>query len=546
MTVSAAGRGAAAAARRRTNSPRTRSGKVAGWSRTGPVHILLRTAGQARSRAFRRAVLVSSAPMAADEGRDEVASHASSACAVSETLARLAAAYPDAGCSLEHSVAARAPRLHHPLGPVHRRARQQGDARSSSRASRTPPPSRAPRGSAREAHPVDRLLQREGEARSAAPRRRSSRSTAARSPGRWTSSTRCPASAARPRTSSSGTSSARRTASSSTRTSAASPAGSAGRATTDPEKVERDLNERIPRERWVWISHALILHGRRVCASRKPRCGDCSLADLCPKRGVARVNPGPARLPRSDLRLDVLRKVGGADPPPDPRQDRPPARAGLQAEARRPLLGGRGRLPRRAAPDRARRRRARRRCSTRTDARTEVVGIDEAQFFDAGIVEVATRLADLGKRVIVAGLDQDYLGKPFDPMPALMAEAEEVTKTRAICVRCGAPASRTQRLVESTRARRRRRRRPLRSPLPAVLRGRSRLGRGEPSVRLRRRPAGGLRVADPSRLGDFLSAFVNCPVRFAVQIPRTPHSRGPNTGLHETLCSRITGYFAIV
>ena len=86
----------------------------------------------------------------------------------------------------------------------------------------------------------------------------------------------------------------------------------------------------------------------------------------------------------------------------------------------------------------------------RTDARTEVVGIDEAQFFDAGIVEVARRLADLGKRVIVAGLDQDYLGKPFDPMPALMAEAEEVTKTRAICVRCGAPASRTQRLVEST------------------------------------------------------------------------------------------------
>ncbi len=85
-----------------------------------------------------------------------------------------------------------------------------------------------------------------------------------------------------------------------------------------------------------------------------------------------------------------------------------------------------------------------------TDARTEVVGIDEAQFFDAGIVEVVTRLADLGKRVIVAGLDQDYLGKPFDPMPALMAEAEDVMKTRAICVRCGSPASRTQRLVEST------------------------------------------------------------------------------------------------
>ncbi len=84
-----------------------------------------------------------------------------------------------------------------------------------------------------------------------------------------------------------------------------------------------------------------------------------------------------------------------------------------------------------------------------TDDRAEVIGIDEAQFFDPGIVDVVNRLADLGKRVIVAGLDQDYLGRPFDPMPALMAAAEEVTKTRAICVRCGAPASRTQRLVAS-------------------------------------------------------------------------------------------------
>ncbi len=84
-----------------------------------------------------------------------------------------------------------------------------------------------------------------------------------------------------------------------------------------------------------------------------------------------------------------------------------------------------------------------------TDARSDVVGIDEAQFFDAGVVEVVDRLANLGKRVIVAGLDQDYLGRPFDPMPALMAAAEEVMKTRAICVRCGSPASRTQRLVAS-------------------------------------------------------------------------------------------------
>ncbi len=85
----------------------------------------------------------------------------------------------------------------------------------------------------------------------------------------------------------------------------------------------------------------------------------------------------------------------------------------------------------------------------KTHDRTEVIGIDEAQFFDLSIVEIVNRLADLGKRVVLAGLDQDYRGVPFDPMPALMAIAEEVVKMRAICVRCGAPASRTQRLIQS-------------------------------------------------------------------------------------------------
>jgi thymidine kinase len=81
---------------------------------------------------------------------------------------------------------------------------------------------------------------------------------------------------------------------------------------------------------------------------------------------------------------------------------------------------------------------------------TEVVGIDEAQFFDQSLVEVATRLADRGVRVIVAGLDQDYMGRPFEPMPQLMAVAEYVTKTLAICMICGAPANRSQRLVAKT------------------------------------------------------------------------------------------------
>jgi thymidine kinase len=78
---------------------------------------------------------------------------------------------------------------------------------------------------------------------------------------------------------------------------------------------------------------------------------------------------------------------------------------------------------------------------------TEVVGIDEGQFFDASLVDVVNELANHGRRVIVAGLDQDYLGRPFDPMPQLMAVAEYVDKTLAICMRCGAPANRSQRLV---------------------------------------------------------------------------------------------------
>ena len=84
------------------------------------------------------------------------------------------------------------------------------------------------------------------------------------------------------------------------------------------------------------------------------------------------------------------------------------------------------------------------------DGRTQVIGIDEGQFFDMDLVDVCNKLADAGKRVIVAGLDQDYRGKPFDPMPQLLAIAEYITKTLAICVRCGAPANRTQRLVDNT------------------------------------------------------------------------------------------------
>jgi thymidine kinase len=78
---------------------------------------------------------------------------------------------------------------------------------------------------------------------------------------------------------------------------------------------------------------------------------------------------------------------------------------------------------------------------------TQVVAIDEAQFFHRGIVEVCEQLATRGLRVIAAGLDQDYLGRPFPPMPELMAIAEEVTKVHAVCTVCGGPASRSQRLI---------------------------------------------------------------------------------------------------
>ena len=80
----------------------------------------------------------------------------------------------------------------------------------------------------------------------------------------------------------------------------------------------------------------------------------------------------------------------------------------------------------------------------------QVVGIDEGQFFDMGLVDVAEELANRGKRVIIAGLDQDYRGKPFEPIPQLLAVAEYITKTLAICVVCGNPADRTQRTTEAS------------------------------------------------------------------------------------------------
>jgi thymidine kinase len=93
------------------------------------------------------------------------------------------------------------------------------------------------------------------------------------------------------------------------------------------------------------------------------------------------------------------------------------------------VVGGAREIPKLVAPD------------------TTVVVIDEGQFFDWTIADVCDLLADNGRRVIIAGLDMDFRGEPFGPMPLLMAQAERVDKLQAICVVCGAPASRTQRLI---------------------------------------------------------------------------------------------------
>jgi thymidine kinase len=84
----------------------------------------------------------------------------------------------------------------------------------------------------------------------------------------------------------------------------------------------------------------------------------------------------------------------------------------------------------------------------RVERTTDVVAIEEAQFFDEGIVSACRRLAGSGYEVIVAGLDVDFRGRPFGPMPILLAEADEVVKLRAICARCGRDASRSQRLID--------------------------------------------------------------------------------------------------
>jgi thymidine kinase len=100
--------------------------------------------------------------------------------------------------------------------------------------------------------------------------------------------------------------------------------------------------------------------------------------------------------------------------------------------------------------------------SSQVEPNTDIIAIEEVQFFDLGIVEVCQGLADQGHQVIVAGLDMDFRGCPFGPMPTLMAVADEVVKLRAICAKCGLDASRSQRLIDG---------RPAPASAPTVLIG---------------------------------------------------------------------------
>ena len=140
----------------------------------------------------------------------------------------------------------------------------------------------------------------------------------------------------------------------------------------------------------------------------------------------------PQRKNRSCLRFDVFGQDRRTDPPPEACYLCPPAGRNIQAGHRYALLGSGSGFARQQFD------------SFDSSAsillfssEIDVVGIDEAQFFDDGLVNVCNELADRGVRVIIAGLDMDFKGVPFGPMPALCAIADEVTKVHAICVKCG-------------------------------------------------------------------------------------------------------------
>ena len=156
---------------------------------------------------------------------------------------------------------------------------------------------------------------------------------------------------------------------------------------------------------------------------------------------------GRSGLARSDLRAHVFGQKRGADPASAARIARKLVQLFKPAlddrySTTEIVSHGDQRLPSEIVPNAIE-------ILDKVDGLTQVIGIDEANFFGQDLVNIVTQLADSGRQVIVAGLDTDYLGRPFPPIPDLLCLAESITKTLAICMRCGHPAKHTQRLVES-------------------------------------------------------------------------------------------------
>ena len=205
----------------------------------------------------------------------------------------LAALYPDAHCELDFTNPLELARRDHPERPVHRQARQHGDAGAVREVPRPPPTTRRPTGprSSRSSSPPASSGPRPPA--SSASARRCATDTAGKYPGGWPTWSRSPAWAARPPTSSSATPSGC-PESRWTRTSLACRSGLAGRTQDDPVKIEHEVGGLVPKSEWTMLSHRLIWHGRRVCHARKPACGACGVAALCPSFGTGPTDPAAA------------------------------------------------------------------------------------------------------------------------------------------------------------------------------------------------------------------------------------------------------------
>ena len=182
----------------------------------------------------------------------------------------------------------------------------------------------------------------------------------------------------------------------------------------------------------VTRGHSVFQHNQRTLTHRKPKTGG-SLTVVC---GSMFAGKSEELIRLARRALYAKKKVQVFKPSIDKRYDESMVvtHMGVKHEAV-PVLGVKD-------------------LESRLDPETEVICVEEVQFFDNSIVDLAVKLADSGKEVILAGLDQDFRREPFGPMPNLMAVADQVVKLRAICMKCGAPASHTYRVIDGKPAHR--------------------------------------------------------------------------------------------